>query len=56
MEVVEAARIFAKEQSPDDNTSNSDTKEASAMKRAVQKFVMFLIQWPWNVSENKLDC
>jgi len=56
-EVVEAARILAKEQFPDVNVSNSETKEATtAVNSAVQKFVMFLLQWLWNDCENKLDC
>jgi len=51
-EVVEAARILAKEQFPDVNVSNSETKEATtAVNSAVQKFVMFLLQWLWNDCE-----
>ena len=43
VEVVEAARILAKDQVTHDNTTmNSNVKEATtAVKSAVQKFVMF---------------
>jgi hypothetical protein len=53
VEVVEAARILAREQFPHDNdTMNSDTKEATtAVKSAAQKFGLFLLQWLWNDCE-----
>ena len=44
---VEAARILTK--------GLLSTKEASAVKNAVQKFVVFILQWMWNDCESKLD-
>ena len=56
---VEGARILAKGQFfPHDNITNvnSETKESTAVKNAVQKFVMCLLQWLWNDCEGKFDC
>jgi hypothetical protein len=55
VEVVEAARILEREQSPQDNYSNSDTNLATAVRNVVQTLVMVLLQWLWNDTREQIE-
>lgn len=52
---VEDARILTKEQLLSQDNSK-EIKVTLAVKNAVEKFVMFLLQWLWNDCESKIDC